>query len=134
MKSPGRRKMKELLAPRLIWDSAKQGPAGRFAKPFPPKSPKSKRPRGWLDSGGDGLLMTRRLRRYGGLRGIEAARADQFQRLQAMLSLETLDEATRDLAKGAWEFLVGNERRVLNAAPWSLPWAIETWAEAFGWK
>lgn len=129
----GRRGMKELLAPRLIWDSANLGPAGRFAKPFPARSPKTKRPRGWLDSGGDGLRSTRRLRRYGGMRGIESIRAKQFALLEPMISSEATDEATRDLAKAAWEFLQSNRVRVLNAAPWSLPWAIETWAEAFGW-
>jgi len=78
-------------------------------------------------------LSSRRLRRYGGLRGIEAIRAEQFRRLSVLIN-SGIDEATRDLVKAAAEFLHGNERRVLNAAPWSLPWAIETWAEAFGWE
>jgi hypothetical protein len=130
----GRRGMKELLAPRLIWDSSRQGPAGRFAKPFPSRSLKTKRPRGWLDSGGDGTRMTRRLRRYGGLRGIESIRAAQLQRLGEMIASTEIDEATRDLVKSANDFLQGNRLRVLNVAPWSFfPDAVETWAECFGW-
>jgi O-methyltransferase involved in polyketide biosynthesis len=52
-----------------------------------------------------------------------------------MISSDSLDEATRDLAKAAWEFLQGNRLRVLNVAPWSFfPDEVETWAEAFGWE
>lgn len=80
-------------------------------------------------------LSSRRLRRYGGLRGIEAARSDQLNRLRILIASDETHEETRDLAKSAWEFLQGNRLRVLNVAPWSVaPDMIETWAEYFGWN
>lgn len=137
MKSPGRRALLDEIQNRyrLLWDSSKQGPAGRFAKPFPVRSKPPKRKRGWLDAGGNGVRMTRRMVRYGGMKGIETLRSDQLGRLGELIGSDETSEEIRDLAKSALEFLNGNRLRVLNIAPWSFePDAVETWAEAFGWN
>ena len=84
------------------------------------------------------FCWNRRLKRYGGLEGIAAKRTTQFTKLETTqagaiqvveaarikavhgelddLSVWQLKKATNvlDLAKLAYEFLIGNARRVLN--------------------
>ena len=122
MKSPGRRAVAKLLAPRLVWDSSKLGPAGRFAKPYPTRRKLAKRKRRWIESGGTGRILTRRLIRYGGLEGISDLRKTQLAKLAAV--------EDQEMAQYAREFLAGHPLRVLNVAPWE----TETWAEYFGWE
>jgi hypothetical protein len=95
----------------LVWDSSTRGTLRNTPMAAPPVAPKptaKKKPQRALS----GLRWTNRLKRYGGLQGLEGTRLRHFQ-LLAEVPASKRSAADKELAKGAFEWLRENPLRVL---------------------
>jgi hypothetical protein len=108
----GRRVVAKELAGQLVWASSTAGTLRH--KALPTYWPKSKVKKPQARSLG-GLQWTRRLKRLGGLAGLERLRLRHFE-LLAKVPESKLSDVDKQLAQGVFEWLRENPARVLPKA------------------